>query len=252
MSEFNQSRREGQVKFGHDFSSVAEVTHLWGLSATKLPYQISFKIPNCDDAICLLLSENGGAGWRNVPCFGTAIDGRGWREIVRIEESNADREKANLHLEEELSNPRKRYVFWRMEREGAIWYKFFGVFMIDAAETNARKADGLGTCIYRKISDVAECPQFKMTTMLLTADSFCGMVGRTLETRFLTEVESETENEDWNAKSVKVWPGEKFVIDRVSSSAQLAYCVSTDGAARIIVPKRDIELGYFACLKGAS
>ena len=33
-----------------------------------------------------------------------------------------------------------------------------------------------------------------MTTMLLTADSFWGMVGRPLETRFLTEAESETEN----------------------------------------------------------
>ena len=78
------------------------------------------------------------------------------------------------------------------------------------------------------------------------------MVGRTLETRFLTEAESETENVDGNVKSMKVWPGEKFVIDRVSSSSQFAYCVSTDGATCLIVPKRDIELGYFACLEGAS
>lgn len=62
MSEFNQARREGKVKFGYDFSTLAEVTHLWGLSATKLPYRISFKIPGRKDAICLFLSENGGGG----------------------------------------------------------------------------------------------------------------------------------------------------------------------------------------------
>ena len=38
MSEFSQARREGFVKFGYDFNSLAEVTHVWELTAKRLPY----------------------------------------------------------------------------------------------------------------------------------------------------------------------------------------------------------------------
>ena len=38
MSEFNACLRSGKVSFGDDLRSVAEVTHLFGVKATKLPY----------------------------------------------------------------------------------------------------------------------------------------------------------------------------------------------------------------------
>lgn len=159
MSEFNKARRDGVVKFGYDFNKLAEVTHLWGLSATKLPYRNYFKIPGCANAICQLLSEEGGDGWRNIPYRGLKMDGRGWNEIVRIDEVNSNSEKSAERVKEELANPLERYVFWREKRCGASWYKFYGVFMLDETETRASQEAGENVCIYRRISDEGICPK---------------------------------------------------------------------------------------------
>lgn len=158
MSEFNQARREGIVKFGYDFNTVAEVTHLFGKTATRLPYQVSFRIPNCENAICLLLSENGGNGWKNVPHYGAARDDRGWQEIVQIDEFNTDDSVSAKRVDDELSRPFTRYVFWRMQRDGASWYKFYGVFRLDVSETEALRNMGTNVCVYRKVSDEVACP----------------------------------------------------------------------------------------------
>ena len=56
MSKFNTCLRNGFVSFGDDFDVVAEVTHLFGLKATKLP----FNIPGKKDALACLFSEEGG------------------------------------------------------------------------------------------------------------------------------------------------------------------------------------------------
>ena len=44
MSKFNSCLRNGFVSFGDDFDVVAEVTHLFGVNASKLPYHNWFKV----------------------------------------------------------------------------------------------------------------------------------------------------------------------------------------------------------------
>lgn len=258
MSEFNQARREGKVKFGYDFSTLAEVTHLWGLSATKLPYHISFKIPGRENAICLLLSENGGDGWRNIPHRGPKMDGRGWREIARIDEVNSDPKKSAQRVEDELAKPLERYVFWRESRDGVMWYKFYGVFKLDAAETQTSKEAGENVCIYRKASDEGECPKCEVRPRTVAADEFQSCEGKILVANFLDEIPYEVADQEHHTGEIKAWPGQKFLVRNVSPSALTAVCVTGDcnvlsqvrypGEVRFTIPKRDIELGYFSIL----
>ena len=77
MSEFNSCLRSGKVSFGDDLCSVAEATHLFGLKAAKLPYHNWFKVPDKDNTIVCLLSENGGDGWSNMRKIGPTCDKRG-------------------------------------------------------------------------------------------------------------------------------------------------------------------------------
>jgi len=260
MSEFNQARREGKVKFGYDFSTLAEVTHLWGLSATKLPYHVSFKIPGRENAICLLLSENGGDGWRNVPHRGTRMDGRGWREISRIDEVNSDPAKSAQRVDDELAKPLERYVFWRESRDGVMWYKFYGAFKLDIAETQASKESGENVCIYRKVSDEGICPKCDVQTRNVSEGEFLSAEGKILSANLLDTVPYEVSDEKHATGDVKVWPGQKFLVKSVSPSALTAICHTGDsnvlaqiraaGEISFAIPKRDIELGYFSILDG--
>ena len=88
MSKFNTCLRKGYVRFGDDFDTVSEVTHLFGPKATKLPYKKTFSVPGEENTIVCLLSEEGGRGWHNTPVYGSAIDRRGWNEIVTVHEFN--------------------------------------------------------------------------------------------------------------------------------------------------------------------
>ncbi|MDO5320532.1 MAG: hypothetical protein Q4G65_18040 [bacterium] len=255
MSEFNQARREGIVKFGYDFNTLAEVTHLFGRTATRLPYQISFRIPNAD-AICSLLSEDGGSGWKNVPHYGPVRDGRGWQEIVQIDEFNADASESAKRVDDELSHPLTRYVFWRMQRDGASWYKFYGVFRLDVSETEALRDTGTNICVYRKVSDEVTCPACAVSVSTVAAETFCELQGKTLTAQLLDEVAFEGTGGKDCSGTVKVWPGQTFMVERVSESDQMAVCITSNvdflsqftdlHEVRILVPKRDLELGYFS------
>lgn len=253
MSEFNQARREGIVKFGYDFNSLAEVTHLWGLSATKLPYRVAFKIPGRENARVLLLSEEGGDGWRNLPFYGEKTDGCGWHEIVEIAEGNSDWEKSMRRVKDELKNPLERYVFWRECRDGVAWYKFYGVFKLDVEKTRASKDSGAPVCYYHKVSDVGECLKCDVEPRAVGDDEFLSLAGKVLSTNLLDTVSYEVNDKDRTNGDVKVWPGQKFVVKSVSPMT--AICETTDddvlaqiksaGKASFAIPKRDIELGYF-------
>ena len=255
MSEFNQARREGKVKFGYDFNSLAEVTHLWGLSATKLPYKVYFNIPGRENAICLLISEEGGEGWKNTPHYGKEIDGRGWNEILRIDEENADPETSARRVEDELACPLERYVFKRETRDGVSWYKFYGVFKIDAEETNAAKAEGKNVCIYRRVSEVGECPKGEVAVSSLTASDFAALDGAVLEAELLDEIGYEVKGKKTVTGTVKVWPKQKFTVREIPQNGLNAICVTEDpdvlsqitaeGKISFFLLKRDIELGYF-------
>ena len=137
MSKFNSCLRSGWVSFGDDLNTVAEVTHLFGMDATKLPYHNWFNKPNAKDEIVCLLSEDGGNGWRNVREFGPQCDKCGWNEVLSFGEFNRDSKKTVKRIEDELARPRMRHVFWREVREGVQWYKFYGTFLIDTGATRA-------------------------------------------------------------------------------------------------------------------
>ena len=102
MSEANSALRTGIIKFGYDFNSLTEVTHLWGRKATRLPYSNHFRVPGTESTSVMLLSENGGRGWKNIPHRGISIDSRGWRQIERIDEVDAEATKASLDSGENI------------------------------------------------------------------------------------------------------------------------------------------------------
>lgn len=236
MSEFNDGLRRGQITFGDDFGSVAEVTHLFGRTATRLPYQCGFGIPGKEDTIALMLSKDGGNGWMNEREFGAKIDGRGWREIVQIREYNKNHEKSVEHVEKELDRPLTRYVFWNEEREGARWYKFYGTFLLDSEATQATLGTDRPMCIYRKIAETCGCEKADWKVTSLTDDEFKDFEGKKLVSVLLDELSAG-----------RVFPGKKFVVDHVDGQKAICRDVSEEKAfdGSVEIPKRDVELGYF-------
>lgn len=267
MSEFNEARREGFVKFGYDFNSLAEVTHVWELTAKRLPYSVSFRIPGVDDTIALLISENGGRGWRNIPHRGLNIDNRGHRQIVRIDEVNADKKVSEERCRTELEKPLTRYVFWRESRDGEQWYKFQGVFIIDVEATKASLEAGDNVCVYVKIADECPCPKADWHLAEISDAEFAGCVNHVVESVLLDEISYRISFENGSTGSVKVWPGQKLFVSEVTSGGVRAVCRSADNnllasvkrrdeevgaAVEFFIPRRDFELGYFRVLPSAA
>ncbi len=267
MSEFNTARREGKVKFGYDFSSLAEVTHLWGLTAKRLPYSISFRVPGAVGTIALLLSENGGRGWKNIPHRGLNTDSRGHRQIVRIDEVNADKAKSEGRCREELDKPLTRYVFWRESRDGALWYKFHGVFRVDAEATKASLEAGDNVCVYAKVADECPCPKTDWRLAEISDAEFAGYAKHAVEAVLLDEISYRVAVKDGTTGSVKAWPGQKLLVRDVTTGGVRVVCHSADqnlladvrrtdqevGAeVEFFIPRRDFELGYFRVLPGAA
>ena len=265
MSEFNAARREGKVKFGYDFSSLAEVTHLWGLTAKRLPYSISFRIPGAEDTIALLLSENGGRRWKNIPHRGLNMDSRGHRQIVRIDEVNADKKVSEERCLRELEKPRTRYVFWRESCEGVLWYKFHGVFRVDVEATRASLEAGDNVCVYAKVTDECPCPKADWHLANISDAEFAGYAKHAVEALLLDEIDYRVAVEDGTTGSVKAWPGQKLLVSEVLADGVNVVCRSADenlladvkrtdkelGAnVEFFIPRRDFELGYFRALPG--
>ena len=249
MSEFNSCLRSGKVSFGDDLRSVAEVTHLFGAKATKLPYHISFDVPGRDDTIVCMLTENGGNGWINMRKIGPTCDNRGWNEILAIDEFNKDAEKTAARIEEELACPQTRYVFWHEEREGARWYKFYGTFLIDADSTRATLGSDNPRVVYRRASKTAECLKVEEVKTVFTDDEFKALQGKMVEFDFLDELDAVADEKNDSHATVTVMPGTRFVVEKTGN--QFAYFAGNaecgDGA-RLLVPRRDFELGYLHVL----
>ena len=265
MSELNTSLRNGLVKFDYDFNSVAEVTHVWGLKAKRLPYSVSFKIPGVENTIAILLSENGGRGWKNIPHRGTHISSRGHRQIERIDEVNADHKISADRCREELEKPLTRYVFWRESLNGVQWYKFHGVFKVDANATRASLANGDNICIYTKIADECTCPKADWHLAEISDGEFVGYANRVVEAVLQDEIDYRIDNPKATAGSVKAWPGQKLLVSEVVRGGVKVVCSTADenllasvkraadefdAKVEFFIPKRDFELGYFRVLPG--
>ena len=270
MSEFNACLRNGQVSFGADLSTVAEVTHLFGLEATKLPYHTSFNVPGKANVIGWLPSEEGGRGWHNVPEYGPNTDARGWNEILTIAEFNDDTAKTATRIKEELAAPRTRYVFWRMERDGAKWYKAYGTFEIDVDSTRAAAASENPCVIYRRVSTMAECLKIDDMKNVFTDAEFAALKGCVVKVNFLDEFEFVADCGETVTGRVTAWPGVKFLVTDVASNFIRVTCGTQDenvldsvmaripiakrdqfhGAVSFSIPRIDFELGYVGVLPG--
>lgn len=261
MAKVNDAIRTGKISFGDDFNSLAEVTHLFKVSATRLPFHNIFRVPGQKDTICCLLSENGGNGWSNVRETGLRTDGKGWRDILAIRESNRNRQLISEHIEKELASPKTRLVFWREARGGVLWYKFYGVYRLDAEATKATQNGENPCCVYAKISDTADCPKTGITVQSISDDAFGGMAGAVLTCQLFDDVEYRKPQggHDVNdPKKANRWaefrPGMKLRVRSVSPRQHFAVCVPADanspcprnaGPVEFLLPKRDLELGYF-------
>jgi len=270
MSKFNTCLRNGFVSFGDDLDSVAEVTHLFGCKATKLPYHNWFCVPGREDTIGSLLSENGGDGWTNTRKLGLNCDEHGWNEILEISEFNKNSEKTKERIEEELARPRMRYVFWREEREGARWYKFYGTFRIDADATRASQATEQPRAVYARVEKTAPCLKVEEKEQVFTDDEFMGLKGRIVRVNFLDEIAFSADCGKTIEGEVTAWPGTKLLVTDVTSGSVHVTCSTKDenllAAARqripvkarenfskivgFSIPRRDFALGYVEVLPG--
>jgi len=249
MSEFNSCLRSGTVSFGDDFGSVAEVTHLWGLKATKLPRRIWFNVPGRDDTIVCMLAENGGEGWRNVRKIGPACDKMGWNEILVVEESNKNTEKTADRIADELARPQTRLVFWREEREGARWYKFYGTFSVDADATRATLGSENPRVVYRRVSNTADCLKVETVKTEFSDAEFKALAGKTVEFDFRDELAVVVEEKDKAPGNVAAMPGTRFVVEKVDNQfAYVAGDAESTGGNRLSIPRRDFALGYLHVL----
>ena len=270
MSEFNACIRNGQVSLGADLSTVAEVTHLFGLKATKLPYHSWFNVPGKKDVIGWLPSEEGGKGWHNVPEYGPNTDSCSWNEILTIAEFNDDAAKTATRIKEELAAPKTRYVFWRMERDGVKWYKSCGTFEIDADSTRAAGASENPRVIYRRVSETAECLKVDEVKTIFTDAEFAGLKGRVVKVNFRDEFEFAADCGETVTGRITAWPGMRFLVTDVAPNFSHVTCGTEDedvldsvkarilvakraqfhGAVSFSIPRCDFRLGYVGVLPG--
>jgi hypothetical protein len=271
MSKFNTCLRNGFVSFGDDLNTVAEVTHLFGVTATKLPYHNWFKVPGKTDAIAWLPSEDGGRGWHNVPEYGPNTDTHGWNEMLTIAEYNDDPETNAKRIDEELANPKSRCVFWREEREGVQWYKFYGTFLIDVDATRATRASKQAAVVYRRNSETAGCLKVEVSRKEPLSDvDFAALKGHVVQVNFLDDIEFSADCGRTVEGCVHVWPGMKLFVTEIDSNLVHAICDTQNGnlveavkqhipvenrgkfqkIVGFTIPRRDFDLGYVEALPG--
>ena len=270
MSKFNNSLRNGHVSLGDDFDTVAEVTHLFGVSATMLPHRNWFNVPNCADTIAWLPAENGGNGYHNVPEFGPKSDERGWNEVLTISEYNDSESVTAERIDEELAKPLTRYVFWREENDGAQWYKFVGTFKIDADLTKATRETEQPHVVYRRCDTTAACLKVEEVKQTFTDEEFMALKGHVVRVNFLDEIAFTADCERIVNSNVKAWPGCKLFVTDVTSGCVHVTCDTRDenllAAAHqripmsvrrkfkkilgLSIPRNDFALGYVEALPG--
>lgn len=268
MSKFNNCLRSGHISLGDDFDTVAEVTHLLGGTAAKLPYHNWFRVPSYADTIACLLSEDGGSGWHNIPKYGPNSDACGWNEIQTVFEYNDAADVTRQRIEEELAHPLTRNVFWHESRDGALWYKFQGVFTIDTAATRATLGTERPRVIYRRTSTTASCLKVKEVKQTFTDDEFGCLKGRLVRVNFFDEIGFSADCGEIVKGEVRAWPGTKLLVTDVAPGCVHVTCGTRDenllDAARqripaevrknfkrilgFTIPRQDFALGYVEAL----
>ena len=247
MSKFNTCICNGFVSLGDDFRSVAEITHLFGGSATRLPFHNSYNVPGKEGVICILLTEDGGTDkktggrWHNVPEFGTNQAGQCWKEILTISEYNDNAETTATRIGYELAHPLNRYVFWHESWGGCQWYKFYGAFSLDAQETRATCSTVQPHVVYRRISKSVECLKVKEVQQVFSDAEFAALIGHVVEVKLRDEVGFSADCGKTISDRVVLWPGMKLLVTGVSADGSRVICDTCDehllSAAKARLPK---------------
>ena len=264
MSKFNTCLRNGSISFGDDFDTVAEVTALFGHSVKKIPFHNWFDISGKPNAIGCLLSEDGGNGWHNVREFGPTTDSKGWNEVLIVSEYNDDLTETQNRINEELEHPKTRYVFYRESRQGALWYKFYGEFKIDADSTRATLSTERQSVIYRRESKRIECEKVDVISQTFTAAEFKELPGRSVTVKFLDDIDFTADCGEMVTGSVTAMPGMKLLVSSIDHGAGKVICKTEDqdllvavkmripvqirekavGDVNFAIPLDDFRLGY--------
>lgn len=122
MSEYTQCVNNKKVEFGNDFKTMFEVLDLFGIERRGMGKGV-FEIPgNEKGVVCMMTDERKGV--RCERNYGSEYDGRGWQEVVSIEEIGIDGNEVV-----DVSG-KECFVFYKMERLGESWWKFLGVFEV--------------------------------------------------------------------------------------------------------------------------
>lgn len=239
MSKFNNSLMNGTISFGDDFDSVSEVSHLLGLDIGRLPSSCKFNIPGLNDTKACILSENGGKGWHFVRDFGPAKDENGWNEIITITEFNDNPEKTRELIGEELEHPLTLCVFWKEERNGAKWLKFYGLFKIDADATSLTLNSGHPHAVYAKIGESVPCKKVEEKRQTFTNDQFRSLDGCTVQDNFMDDLAILDDSGKASKGEFKAWPGMRLEVIGVSND-----CVhAKHGSKTLSIPRQDFALG---------
>lgn len=243
MSDYNKCRREGKIVCGDDFSSFAEITSLFGVKEPKSRRVNSFLLPGVDDTLCCVLSENGDDGWSYALELGEECDGCGWREVLSVAEANSDARTAEKRMDDELKRPLTRLVFWKMTRQGASWYKFLGAFKFDQKWRYGYWERMGMSCVYGRISTSVECPKADWRVTSVGREKLEKMTGTVLMCELLDSVMSSSP--DGKRKECRIWPGTTLLVTKVNDVRQELYCEVKGSDEVYVIPKRDLELGYF-------
>lgn len=266
--DYNEAIRAGTVNFGMDFDAVETVSRLFGRSAKRIPYRDSFNVPNQPNTIAWLVAEDGGHGWTNMRELGSQSDSRGFREVLAIREFNADDELTQKRIDEELANPKTRYVFYRESNDGVLWYKFYGAFSVNRSETEESLMTERPCVVYSRVSTSAKCRKAEVSIRDYSAEEFAAAKGKIVEINLLDEIPFVADCGKEFAGEVRAWPGTKLVVDDVLKGMVKVACSTLDeqlledawmkipvnGRAAFqsfkafYIPKRDFELGYVRVL----
>lgn len=244
MSKFNNSLRNGTISFGDDFDSVSEVSHLLGFKAGKLSPSSTIDIPGLNDTKACILSENGGKGWHFTRDFGPAKDEYGWNEILTNSEFNDNSEKTRELIGEELEHPLTLCVFWKEERNGAKWLKFYGLFKIDADATAQTLDSGNPHAVYARIGESVPCKKVEEKRQTFTNDQFRALDGCTAQVNFMDDLAILDDSGKATKEEFKAWPGMRFEVIGVSNACVYAKY----GSKTLSIPRQDFALGYVEIL----
>lgn len=228
VSDFNDCIRRGSVQFGDDFNTVAEVTGVFGRNVKKLPYRVTFGIPEKPDVVVCLFSEEGGEGWHNERKFGPATDARGWNEVLSVAEWNDDLATTKARIEEELASPKAHYVFYRESREGTSWFKNYGEFQVDPEATRATLSTDRPAVIYRRTSTTVECLKVDEVHQTFTEAELDDLVGRPVTVKFLDEIPFVADFGEKVEGCVDALPGAWLFVNAVNRGAGTVVCGSND------------------------